>query len=326
MTLVTAFHIAQSLSGLPFILLLALRIFMSAVFLVSGTGKIWDLKGTRQALSDFGIPDSWTDGGAKLLPAGELLIGLGLLFDLTFRSCAFGAAILSLAFTLAIANLLRQGRRPPCHCFGAVHSAEVGPTTLIRAGLLFILSLAAYFLATPELTTSIKAACQAGVGALLLISLTSNVVFWKQLHGKSGRGKRLQAGQRLPSLRLSDGTWLSEKLSTRQRNLIILTSSTCSACKSISESFQEWRTTLSNELNLLELRSVTEGTETAPGTLLTKTEELGKLAVGTPGALLLDGHGVILSPSVLGREEIEALLKVATGQTPSRPRITWHAS
>lgn len=305
----------------------ALRLFLGAVFLVSGTGKIWDLKGTRQALSDFGVKDSWTERGSIALPAVELLVGFGLLFDLSRQPSAMLAAVLSLSFSLAIANLLRQGRTPPCHCFGAIQSAPVGPATLARAVLLCAFSAMLLFASGPNFTPDLKSHIQVAGGALLIASFASNIVFWKQLHKKTSFNKRLLPGQRLPALKLFGDHWLSDKLSTEKKNVILLTSATCGACKSVTANLQQWRTTFADELNILELRSVVEEPEQELGTVFIPLTELSKLSLGTPGALLVDEKGTIISPPVLGREEIEALLKVATGQTPSsRPTVTFHIS
>jgi peroxiredoxin len=46
-----------------------------------------------------------------------------------------------LAFIAAIANQLRQGNQPDCHCFGQIHSAPAGPRTLIRNGIFAVVAL-----------------------------------------------------------------------------------------------------------------------------------------------------------------------------------------
>src|SRR6185312_17010310 len=45
---------------------------------------------------------------------------------------ALGALILLLLFVIGIAASLARGRRPDCHCFGQLHSAPLGWTTLAR--------------------------------------------------------------------------------------------------------------------------------------------------------------------------------------------------
>ena len=113
-------------------LLLAARLILAAVFLVSGIAKLFDLQGSKSAMRSFGVPESATRASAILLPIAEIAIALLLLPVVTARWGALLALALLLLFIGGIAYNLSRGRKFECHCFGQLTSSEIGPSTLIR--------------------------------------------------------------------------------------------------------------------------------------------------------------------------------------------------
>src|SRR5688500_11483240 len=122
-------------------LLLLARIVLAVTFLVSSVGKFLDLKGSRKAMRDFGLPEPLAGPASIGLAIVELITALLL----TPTSTAWWAAILSFlllgAFIGGIAYNMAHGRAPDCHCFGQIHSEPAGPRTLIRNGLLAAVAL-----------------------------------------------------------------------------------------------------------------------------------------------------------------------------------------
>ncbi len=112
--------------------LLVCRLVLAGVFLVAGPAKLLDPAGSRKAVADFGVPEGLARPAGLLLPLAELAIGIALVPVGWARFGALGAATLLLAFVAAIGNALAHGRAPECHCFGQVHSAPAGWTTLVR--------------------------------------------------------------------------------------------------------------------------------------------------------------------------------------------------
>ncbi|HVZ22297.1 MAG TPA: MauE/DoxX family redox-associated membrane protein [Vicinamibacterales bacterium] len=110
---------------------LAIRLALAAIFLVAGTAKLADLRGSVQALGDFGAPRVLQPLGA-LLPPAELAVGIGLLFTRTAHVAAVGALVLLAVFVAGMAVNLVRGRRPACHCFGQLHVHPIGRGTLVR--------------------------------------------------------------------------------------------------------------------------------------------------------------------------------------------------
>jgi peroxiredoxin/uncharacterized membrane protein YphA (DoxX/SURF4 family) len=122
------------------LILLFSRLLLAVVFLVAGFAKLADLSGSRKAVRDFGVPGTLADPLGTLLPFGEIIIGLALLPIASTWWGAIGAFALLLVYMVAISYNLARGRKPNCHCFGALYSAPAGWSTLIRNGVLAALA------------------------------------------------------------------------------------------------------------------------------------------------------------------------------------------
>ena len=123
------------------VLLLLIRIFLAAIFLVAGVGKLLDLKGSEKAVKAFGTPDEFAKFFAIGLPFAEIVFGLCLLFTSTSWVGAIGATILLLTFIGGMISQIAQGNAPDCHCFGAIHSEPVSKKSLIRNIIFAVFSL-----------------------------------------------------------------------------------------------------------------------------------------------------------------------------------------
>lgn len=113
-------------------LLLLARLLLAAVFAVAGVAKLADQPGSRRAVVDFGLPAPLAVPFGLLLPLAELLVAAALFPAALAWWGALGALGLLLLFIAGIAVSLAHGRRPDCHCFGQLHSAPAGPSTLAR--------------------------------------------------------------------------------------------------------------------------------------------------------------------------------------------------
>ena len=121
--------------------LLIARLALAGIFALAGVGKLLDLSGSQQAVRNFGLPERLAKPGGIALPIAELIIAALLLPVTTAKYGAIAAFLLMLVFIAAIANQLRKGNQPDCHCFGQIHSAPAGPTTLIRNGIFAVVAL-----------------------------------------------------------------------------------------------------------------------------------------------------------------------------------------
>ena len=112
------------------------RLLLAAVFVVAGVAKLADREGSRRAVADFGVPAALAAPLGILLPLAELAVAAALIPTATAFWGGVGALALLLLFVVGIGANLARGRKPDCHCFGQLHSAPAGSTTLARNGVL----------------------------------------------------------------------------------------------------------------------------------------------------------------------------------------------
>jgi methylamine dehydrogenase accessory protein MauD len=118
------------------LILLVARVLLALVFVVAGLAKLADRAGARQALRDFGVPAALATPLGLLLPLAELAVAVALLPTRSAWWGALGALVLLLLFIAGIGASLARGRTPDCHCFGQLHSAPAGWSTLTRNAVL----------------------------------------------------------------------------------------------------------------------------------------------------------------------------------------------
>src|SRR5215216_1300257 len=179
-------------------LLLAARLILAAVFVVSGISKLFDLSGSQAAMRSFGVPERLTRLGGIVLPITELVIAVLLIPVTTAKWGALLALILLVVFVAGISYSLSRGRKFDCHCFGQLTTSEIGTPTLIRNAVLAVL---AAFVAIsgfandnvgPALTEvfqgmSVFEWVMLAIGVILLAALAG--VSWLLVHllGQNGR-------------------------------------------------------------------------------------------------------------------------------------------
>jgi peroxiredoxin len=172
------------------------RLLLAAVFTLAGVAKLSDLKGSRQAIVDFGAPSAIAAPLGLLLPLAELVVAATLLPASTAWWGAMGALTLLSVFVVGISINLARGRTPDCHCFGQLHSAPAGWKTLARNGVLaavagFVL-WQGYDGAGPSAVAWLGALSTAQVlgllgGVLVLALLAGQWVFLVHLLRQNGR-------------------------------------------------------------------------------------------------------------------------------------------
>lgn len=117
----------------------ASAVLVGVAFVVAGASKLaagpaWP--GQAQAL---GAP-AWS---VHVVPWFELVVGAVLVVQIFRRAAAVVAAVTLVVFTALIVLRLREGRRPPCACFGAWSATPIGPGHVARNLALFVLAILA---------------------------------------------------------------------------------------------------------------------------------------------------------------------------------------
>src|SRR5437762_12811566 len=102
------------------ILLLSLRLFLAAIFVLAGVAKFLDLKGSEKAFTEFGIPDVIALPASIALSVAEILIAFLFLSTATSWYAAIGASALLLLFIGQMIYQMARGNSPDCHCFGQI--------------------------------------------------------------------------------------------------------------------------------------------------------------------------------------------------------------
>lgn len=110
------------------------RVALALVFAAAAIGKLADRRGAVAAAQGLGVPAGLAAPVAGLLPVAELAVAVAVA-GAWGPSAVVGAAaglFLLVLMTCLVVLTLRQGRRPPCHCFGRVDDAPIGAGTVVR--------------------------------------------------------------------------------------------------------------------------------------------------------------------------------------------------
>lgn len=132
---------------MPHALAIVAALVVAGAFSLAGVAKARDRAATTTAARDLGVRPTLAPTVATVLPVLELATALLLLIGALSRTLRIvggvGAITLLAAFSMAIARTLKAGRRPVCHCFGALASKPIGPDSLVRNGALAALAVVA---------------------------------------------------------------------------------------------------------------------------------------------------------------------------------------
>lgn len=121
---------------------LLLRLVLGGLLLLASATKLADRASFRQAVAEYEVlPRKLEQPFAALFPWLEVAVGALLLLGLGGAIAAWLAVPVFLSFGVAIGVNLLRGRRFDCHCFGSVHSEQIGWLPLLRSAGLVLVSL-----------------------------------------------------------------------------------------------------------------------------------------------------------------------------------------
>ena len=266
-----------------------LALGLSAVFLVAGIAKLLESQGSREAAKAFGVPEGLAGLVGRGLPLAELAIAVLLLPTLTRWYAGIAAFVLLLAFCAGIARVMARGETPDCHCFGQLHSASAGWTTLARTGLLA--AIAGFLVVVgrddpgPSVvawTASLDATEWVVLALAVALAIVVAIGGYAMLHVMRSYGKvlvrldamesRLRAAgfeleepEEIPELGLEPGTpaptfelasATDERISLDDLRaggnpvLLLFTSPTCGPCSHLMPTVAEWQREHAGELTI----------------------------------------------------------------------------
>ena len=328
------------------------RLVLVAVFLTAGLAKLADREGSRRAMRDFGVPAPLAGAFGTLLPVAELAVAAALVFPGTAWAGALAAGVLLLLFVQGIAVNLARGRKPDCHCFGQLHSAPAGWSTLLRN---LALALVAMFVVVAgagdagpgpaDLSTAALVAIVAGVVVL------TQTWFMLQLFRQHGRlllrldalearlagqspHEAYQAGLpigaeapefNLPGLH-GERLTLGSLRAAGKPVLLLFTDPGCGPCSTLLPRVARWQREHAGGLTLALLSRGSADDNRGPtdehgvsNVLLQRDREVAEAyeAPGTPAAVLVSPEGTVASGVALGADDVVGLIEEAIDAPPA---------
>lgn len=263
----------------------AARLILAAVLALAAGAKLLDRPGMRRALRDFGVAAQPAGSLAWIVPALELVAAAGLVLRPTARLAALLAAGLLVAFSLAIARVLRRGERPDCNCFGQLSSAAVGTGVVARNA---VLTAAAALVAAAGPGRAL-AWWAVAVAAAIVAALLART--WRARPARAPR-----VGDRAPKLAARDArgrpTSLERALEAGVPAAVVFVSPECGPCRALVPELVRWASALEGRLALV-------------------TVEDGKAwgIEATPSAVIVAPGGRVASGVAAGVAGVEALVR-----------------
>jgi methylamine dehydrogenase accessory protein MauD len=321
---------------------LVIRIVLAVVFATAGVGKLRDLQASRQSLREFGVGEALARPAAVLLPLAEIAVAVALVFRPTAQWGALAALLLLIVFIAGIANALRQGLAPDCNCFGQIHSAPAGRSTLIRNALLSGLALVALTAGPgPAVDSWASDSGVAEVVAIIAVAAAIALGVWAfQLRTTLQRVAAdltstrrqlalvppgLPVGSQAPNFELmsadaGEKVTLEGLLERGKPVLLMFTAPGCGPCAEIFPTLRRWQQSLSGQLTVALISS---GTIEA-NQYLVDEHGLERLLVqesiegfdafrvrSTPSAVLISAEGKIATTTAQSVFEIEPMVRHA---------------
>jgi uncharacterized membrane protein YphA (DoxX/SURF4 family)/peroxiredoxin len=321
-------------------LLVGIRLALAAVFAVAGVAKLLDRKGSERSLAEFGVPARALRAGAVLLPLCELATAVALIFPGSARWGGVAALVLLLSFVAGIANAMRRGQAPDCHCFGQLHSAPAGRRTIARnAGLAVLSAFVVVRGPGPSIADWVSARSPAelvavalGLAAVGLGGLATRL--WLERRDLrrdlaaaqeriAGLPAGLPVGAPAPQFALPDVDGTIHTLdSLRSRGLplaLIFVSPECGPCHSLFPELGRWQAALTDRITLA---VISQGTAVQHRPLVAEhglvnvlldedAKVMGEYRVtATPGAVAVTPQGTIGSSVALSDIAIEPLVRL----------------
>jgi uncharacterized membrane protein YphA (DoxX/SURF4 family) len=117
--------------------IVAASVLLGAVFVVAGVTKVSAPQQWRRQSAEIGVHRLV----ASLVPFLELVVGALLIAQLARRPVAVVALVVLLIFTSLLIVRLKQGRRPPCACFGALTARPIGWGNVVRNAVFIALAV-----------------------------------------------------------------------------------------------------------------------------------------------------------------------------------------
>lgn len=115
--------------------------FISLFFLLSGLAKYFSIKNFERTINKIGFKGTAAKIISLLVPFLEILLSIGLLITQTHKLFAILIIGTLTVFLLVSIRIIKMKNNIRCNCFGSLSKEEFGGGTLIRIGLLILISI-----------------------------------------------------------------------------------------------------------------------------------------------------------------------------------------
>lgn len=115
-------------------------VVLGVAFVVAGAAKLASGDQWPVLAAALGVPQIAMRVVVPVLPIVEIVVGSGLIVQLWPRALAVLALVMLAGFSVQLARELAGGRHPVCACFGTWSARPLGPSHLVRNGLLAVLA------------------------------------------------------------------------------------------------------------------------------------------------------------------------------------------
>jgi len=328
------------------LLLLGLRILLSAVFVLAGVAKLLNRAGTRRSMRDFGVARKFVAFLSVTLPVFEVAAGVALIPSLTAWWGAASTLTMLFLFTIVISINLAKGRKPPCHCFGQLSSKPLGWPTLARNAAFLLCALFVVLQGRERVGASLAAIVAllvsppATLVAVCSLALLSALQFWLLLNvmrqngrllsrieaveTKSGMGSTdvsgVPVGAPVPTFSLTDlegaVVTLDERWNSAATVVLFFFEPGCPGCEELLPEVGEWQSKYNDRLSIVpisggDVQAIRQscGPHVVRDVLVQKGGDVSEtlLVRATPGAIAV-ANGRIASAVVTGGDAIRRLI------------------